>query len=268
MNQNPKTYSSGTDWYCSTCHTKLVCEDELCGGCNPDIVIGGETFEFARRLYAEEPAEALEKKFERPFPTWEELTNEARSPYFKRAEQAFRIITDMMDGDTCRVCGCTDDAACPGGCSWAEPGLCSNCVDKVDTGPENSREEMAPTTNGTLDCAGEPVAPALDPKMLALELKVDTRQFDDWLKRALDATHALGVACESVGVALDVSSPAPRYFIGADESGHSYIVPVDHAEAWHQWRALPESDPAAWEAPAFARRIVEGGLTFTDPQWF
>ena len=29
---------------------------------------------------------------------------------------------------TCRVCGCTDDRACPGGCVWAEPNLCSRCA--------------------------------------------------------------------------------------------------------------------------------------------
>lgn len=28
----------------------------------------------------------------------------------------------------CRVCGCTDDRACPGGCCWVEPDLCSACV--------------------------------------------------------------------------------------------------------------------------------------------
>lgn len=28
----------------------------------------------------------------------------------------------------CRVCGCTDDNACPGGCSWVEPDLCSKCA--------------------------------------------------------------------------------------------------------------------------------------------
>ncbi len=28
---------------------------------------------------------------------------------------------------TCRVCGCTDLHACPGGCFWVEPGLCSEC---------------------------------------------------------------------------------------------------------------------------------------------
>ena len=28
----------------------------------------------------------------------------------------------------CRVCGCTEAAACEGGCFWAEPDLCSACV--------------------------------------------------------------------------------------------------------------------------------------------
>lgn len=36
----------------------------------------------------------------------------------------------------CRVCGCTDDMACPGGCYWVEPDLCSRCagVDKEEPG--------------------------------------------------------------------------------------------------------------------------------------
>lgn len=29
---------------------------------------------------------------------------------------------------TCTVCGCTDDRACPGGCSWYRPNLCSRCA--------------------------------------------------------------------------------------------------------------------------------------------
>lgn len=29
---------------------------------------------------------------------------------------------------TCRVCGCTEDEACPEGCSWYDDGLCSRCV--------------------------------------------------------------------------------------------------------------------------------------------
>lgn len=31
---------------------------------------------------------------------------------------------------TCRVCGCTDLRACPGGCWWVEFDLCSACKDK------------------------------------------------------------------------------------------------------------------------------------------
>lgn len=29
---------------------------------------------------------------------------------------------------SCRSCGCTDNFACPGGCSWAGPDLCSSCA--------------------------------------------------------------------------------------------------------------------------------------------
>lgn len=28
----------------------------------------------------------------------------------------------------CRGCGCTDDRACPDGCFWEEPDLCSACA--------------------------------------------------------------------------------------------------------------------------------------------
>lgn len=36
-----------------------------------------------------------------------------------------------LDG-VCQVCGCTDEAACPGGCIWATPAadLCSRCAQK------------------------------------------------------------------------------------------------------------------------------------------
>jgi len=32
----------------------------------------------------------------------------------------------------CRVCGCTDEEACEGGCTWVEPDLCSSCVEKEE----------------------------------------------------------------------------------------------------------------------------------------
>ena len=33
-----------------------------------------------------------------------------------------------MAAGTCRKCGCTDNHACPGGCYWIEPDLCSRCA--------------------------------------------------------------------------------------------------------------------------------------------
>lgn len=30
----------------------------------------------------------------------------------------------------CKICGCTDDVACPGGCRWIEIDLCSKCAEK------------------------------------------------------------------------------------------------------------------------------------------
>lgn len=42
-------------------------------------------------------------------------------------EQADLVSPDSP-GRKCRACGCTDERACSGGCSWAEPDLCSACT--------------------------------------------------------------------------------------------------------------------------------------------
>lgn len=40
----------------------------------------------------------------------------------------------IFDEDTrkCRICGCSDYNACPGGCYWVEIDLCSCCTQYVD----------------------------------------------------------------------------------------------------------------------------------------
>lgn len=38
---------------------------------------------------------------------------------------------NAMPVQKCRVCGCTDFNACPGGCWWVEADLCSACADTV-----------------------------------------------------------------------------------------------------------------------------------------
>jgi len=39
----------------------------------------------------------------------------------------------VFDGGVCLVCGCTEDAACPGGCGWENDdcNLCSACAEDV-----------------------------------------------------------------------------------------------------------------------------------------
>lgn len=40
----------------------------------------------------------------------------------------------------CRVCGCTDFHACPGGCYWVEDDLCSRCAHEM-IGPEDEYDK-------------------------------------------------------------------------------------------------------------------------------
>lgn len=42
------------------------------------------------------------------------------------------LLGDPGAAERCQVCGCTEERACPGGCSWVEPGLCSACVPPGD----------------------------------------------------------------------------------------------------------------------------------------
>ena len=37
----------------------------------------------------------------------------------------------LFDEQRCRVCGCTWDNACEGGCYWVEDDLCSKCAEKM-----------------------------------------------------------------------------------------------------------------------------------------
>jgi hypothetical protein len=52
---------------------------------------------------------------------------------FRRRLQRVRVQTigtvakNIVLVRTCRNCGCCEDRACKGGCSWVEPDLCSKC---------------------------------------------------------------------------------------------------------------------------------------------
>lgn len=37
----------------------------------------------------------------------------------------------LEDTQACRVCGCSNDHACPEGCYWVEEDLCSVCASRI-----------------------------------------------------------------------------------------------------------------------------------------
>ena len=43
-----------------------------------------------------------------------------------------RLNTNVPPQRTCRVCGCTQGHACPGGCFWVEEDLCSQCASECE----------------------------------------------------------------------------------------------------------------------------------------
>lgn len=57
---------------------------------------------------------------------------------------------DLEAGDYCRVCGCTQNNACEGGCAWADEGLCTSCAEVLDA-EEEAKLGPCPDCNGTGD---------------------------------------------------------------------------------------------------------------------
>jgi hypothetical protein len=70
------------------------------------------------------------------------LTNEQTIVLYRELKANFNFLTEKK----CRVCGCTDISACPGGCYWVEDDLCSECVE-VDEEIEIEIEEDPNETN-------------------------------------------------------------------------------------------------------------------------
>ena len=50
---------------------------------------------------------------------------------FEKYQKEQEELNEIFDQDDrrCRVCGCTQFNACPGGCYWIEEDLCSQCVE-------------------------------------------------------------------------------------------------------------------------------------------
>jgi hypothetical protein len=63
-----------------------------------------------------------------PEPLFDAIQSEGAT--YDELEQLEGIYVDLAEDRQgyCRMCGCTDDRACAGGCSWVVYGLCSSCA--------------------------------------------------------------------------------------------------------------------------------------------
>lgn len=84
-------------------------------------------------LYADiEAALAELESKDTPWAALAKLEPRARERIFAMLEE--RMAEEDESDPACRVCGCTEERACPGGCWWVEPDLCSECVGKEGQG--------------------------------------------------------------------------------------------------------------------------------------
>lgn len=74
-----------------------------------------------------------------------------------------RLEINVEVGDVCRVCGCTDDNACEGGCYWVEENLCSACADKaaIPSAREDELEAALRELNQVLTVPAAEYVPAI-----------------------------------------------------------------------------------------------------------
>ena len=60
-----------------------------------------------------------------------------------------------------------------------------------------------------------------------------------------------------------------RYFLGADNSGHWYLVDANKRTEFEVWTNLSDDDEAGWTCPEYAERIngSPAQVTFEQPVW-
>jgi hypothetical protein len=79
-------------------------------------------------------------------------------PYgLREVLKTLEMIMGESEDDSCAICGCTDDHACPEGCFWVAPGLCSACVNKSLTTLRQIVAELPEESNEPQYRRGQPI---------------------------------------------------------------------------------------------------------------
>ena len=103
--------------------------------CAQIVALGGNVFEGEDENYEENWREAMEQADddERPEVTFFCALSAAALTEGEERERLILGYASNLDAQLktqrrCRICGCTDENACYGGCSWVEIDLCSKCM--------------------------------------------------------------------------------------------------------------------------------------------
>ena len=88
---------------------------------------------------------------------------------------------------TCRLCGCTSDAACPGGCSWVAEDLCSRCV-----------EDLLRRVLTVLECPGSMCGHCIEVLTGEVPAAMTLAEFTGPCTRC-ERTHLYQIGCSSCG---------------------------------------------------------------------
>lgn len=143
---------------------------------------------------------------------------------------------------TCRICGCTDERACPGGCTWVGPDLCSACDGRTMIDLPDGWEA------GRFDLKGEDT----------LLVRVALRELVAF-GREPGRFHVAGLRGRP-GVALWLTQLEHTYFPPASPRNAEFVL---HWVRWEDLEWAVASIPR--RAERFARRTAERlGLRLAD----
>ena len=99
---------------------------------------GADPCNLVTEAQAKRAAENIEAELERmgvPAEVREKMTKPLLAHLRSEMADINHKLLGTFEVRSCRVCGCTDEHACEGGCTWVEEDLCSACAEKAEVKP-------------------------------------------------------------------------------------------------------------------------------------
>ena len=90
---------------------------------------------------------------------------------------------EMCEKRVCRVCGCTWNHTCPGGCYWVEKDLCSRCAGKEHRARQRliytvDIDEEYTSLEGLFNTLNDTIEAALDCSIVRSRLEADEEVYE------------------------------------------------------------------------------------------